>query len=409
MELHHDHGRAFKVPVSTQLQEPWSDTLKRIIPLFQCIHECNSNSQYHPKHRASIHGYAGDNFKPVSMSHVRRTCYSWRQTLESQSPKKKPLFTDEYNECGPTTGVICTKQSHKATATPSSPTKRRKRAVGLLDLPCEVFEYIFEYAVGSYELRGDLLRLCRHTYNIQCSQNISTQLILYKPRAWAELNVFQICRAFRNLAISYYGSPQENSFPFSPKLDTIVIHGEGLGYSGEEMTSSGVSYSPNLHLQDWDNDDHWLYYDGVYRFNENMCDVRPWSKVIKTSNKCLRRATEITIDIHDGSTYKTHWKDIWYFLGRTFTNTACLRFNVSQADCCARMKPGMDLGAKKYYLSHDIKILHELGFAIEESPPNRLFPKLEALKLVRVVDYCTGIWSQENRGTRRLFGIKLAR
>ncbi|KAI2779277.1 hypothetical protein F4815DRAFT_446601 [Daldinia loculata] len=367
LQHEHEHGRTFKVPVNTQLQEPWSDTLERIIPFLQCVDECNSNSQYHPINRASIQYYVGDGFKPTLMGHVRQTFYSWKQILESRTLKQRVLFT---GECRSRTKVVYGKQNHGAPAMP------RKRTLELLDLPCDVFQYIFEYA----------------------------------PRAWAELKVLQICRAFRNLAISYYGFPQENSFPFSPKLDTIVIQGEGLDCIGEERTYSGVSCFANLYLQDWNNDDHWLYYDGVYRFNENKCNVRPWSKVTKISNEFLRRPTEITIDIHDGSTYKSHWKHIWHFLGRTFTNTTCLRFNISRVDCCARRKPerAQGLGVKKYYLSHDIRILRELGFAIEESPPNRLFPKLEALKLVRVADYCTGTWSPENRRTRRLLGIKMA-
>ncbi|KAI1659157.1 hypothetical protein F4813DRAFT_387867 [Daldinia decipiens] len=410
MELQYNHSRAFKVSVNTQLQEPWSKTLERILPFLQCVDECNFDSQYHPKHRASIEYYVGDHFKPILMSYVGRTFNSWKKILESRTLKKTALFR---NQCRSPKKVFHTKQNHRATVTPNNLTRPRKRTLELLDLPCEVFQHIFEYVVGSYELKGDLLRLCRHTPPSRYGQNTSTQLILYKPRAWAELKVLRICRAFRNLAISYYGFPQENSFPFSPRLDAIVIQGEELDCFGEERAHSGISCFANLYLQDWNNDDHWLYYDGVYKFNENRYGVRPWSKVTKISNECLRRLNEITIDIHDGSTYKSHWKHIWHFLGRTFTNTTCLRFNISRVDCCARRESieEQDLGLKKkkkYYLSHDIAILRELGLAIEESPPNRLFPKLEALKLVRVADYCTDVWSPENRRTRRLLGIKMA-
>ncbi|KAI0853854.1 hypothetical protein F5Y00DRAFT_269229 [Daldinia vernicosa] len=403
MEHQHDHERTIEVPVNTQLQESWDNTLKRILSFIQCIDKCNLDSQYHSIHRASAQDYVGDDPKPEWASQLKQTFYSWQQILQSQTPKKIGQFTDEFDEPEPPTKAVYPNHNHKDTAMLSSPTKPKKRKPELLDLPCEVFEHIFEYTVGSYELKGYLLRMCRRTKYRQIN---STQLILYKPRAWADLKVLQVCRAFRNLAISYYGFPQENNFPFSPWLDTIVIQGEKLNYL---KPSAGVAYYPNLRLQDWNDDDHWLYYDGVYKINEDVCDVKPWSKVTKISNECLRRPTEITMDIYDGTAYKLHWKHIWHFLGRMFTNTTCLRFNISQVDCCALKKLDgfQDQGLEKY-LCHDITVFYGLGLAIEESPPNRLFPKLESLKLSRVADYCTGTWSPETRVTRLLLGIKLA-
>ncbi|KAI8960658.1 hypothetical protein F5Y11DRAFT_367299 [Daldinia sp. FL1419] len=318
MEHQQCHDRTFRVRVNTQQQEPWDNLLRKLLPFLEFSNECLGDSERDPKLRTIIVDYGEHHGRAEYERHLTRTLDSWRQILESQTLTQNVLFTDRRES---SIEITFPKGTLKPSATSKNCTKPTKKAPQLLDLPCEIFEHIFQHVVGSYEVKGFLLRLFDHGY----LRNISTQLILYKPRSWAELKVFHICRAFRHLAICYYGVPQKDGFPFNPKVDTMVIRGEKRNYFGEKRAVCGVAFPPNLKLQDWKDDDHWLYYDGVYSFNETMGRVRPWSKVTKISAECLRKPTEITLDIFDGTAYTIlAWKQVWHFLGQTGLRTGSM-------------------------------------------------------------------------------------
>ncbi|CAJ2508411.1 Uu.00g134370.m01.CDS01 [Anthostomella pinea] len=80
------------------------------------------------------------------------------------------------------------------------------------------------------------------------SANDSTQFIFYKPRRWADMSVFHVCRAFCTVAIQYYGDFGCTTIPFNPRLDRIVVHAEQLVCEGSKspMFGYGVSCYPSL-------------------------------------------------------------------------------------------------------------------------------------------------------------------
>ncbi|KAI1480730.1 hypothetical protein F4774DRAFT_408556 [Daldinia eschscholtzii] len=390
MEDRVDSSRIINIPFDTQLREPWDKILDRVGSCILATKDCNQESCYQLKHRHSLQDYE-DNPQKNAKAAVRRlfdrTRDSWEQILKAQTLTREVM--PKY-ECESLPKVICSGKSRIAAAAPNGLMGSSTKASNLLNMPCEVFERILQYTVGRYELKCELLRLNYHGF----TDSRLTQLIFYKPRVWADLNVLQICRAFRNLAISHYGQPQENSLPFSPKLDTIVIQGEGLDPFGGTYYVRGVAYPPNLELQNWYNDDLWLYHNGAYMIHEDRPRVRPWSKITRISDECLRRPTEITLDIYDGTVFRFKWESIWCYLGLTFTNASCLKFNISQLDCCVfkASEEGEEGPERRYVSQHDFYVLKGLCWAIDETPPNALFPKLKNLQLIKVADYCTRTW-----------------
>ncbi|KAI1802615.1 hypothetical protein F4811DRAFT_554712 [Daldinia bambusicola] len=370
MDYRNDPSRVLNVPINTHLPEPWFDMMDRIIRFLQATEECNEKSCYQLKDRPNLHDYvrrvksgARDAFKKDST----QTRIYWERFSQTRILKREPLLIHKRGSHS--------RVEHPDEASISTVVLRRLKELyvkvsALLNLPCEVFERIFQYVVGCYELKGETLRLRFHAY----PGNHATQLIFYKPRTWADLEALHICRAFRNLAISYYGAPKENSLPFSPMLDTLLIRGEGLDKFG--------GYNRN----------HWLYYDGAYFINEEPSGVKPWSKVTRLSNECLRRPIEITIDIHNGTIYKECWLDIWHCLGRLFTNARCLRCHISQPDRCFLESFEEETEKKEYTLEHDFRALQGLFIAMDTAHPGQLFPSLENLQLVKVADLCTHSW-----------------
>ncbi|KAI1471109.1 uncharacterized protein F4812DRAFT_455222 [Daldinia caldariorum] len=369
MDCQNDSSRVLNIPISTQFREPWFDMMGRAIRFLQATEECNEKSCYQLKDGPNLQDYAyqvRSGARDIFLSHAMRIQTSWEQFLQSGTLEREAALIHEYVLCS---RVQSPGETSNSTAVPKSTEESYTKVSPLLNLPCEVFERIFLYVVGRYELKGETLRLSFHTY----SGNLSTQLIFYKPRTWGNLAVLQICRAFRNLAIFYYGVPKEESLPFSPQLDTLFIRGEMLDKFG----------GYNL----------WLRYDGAYFINAETYGVKPWSKVRKISNECLRRPTEITIDIHNGTIYKECWLEIWYCLGRLFTNARCLKCHISQPDrCFLETFEEEYTEGKEFNLSHDFYALHGLFVAIGDAPADHLFPNLKNLQLVKVADLCTHPW-----------------
>ncbi|KAI2778049.1 hypothetical protein F4815DRAFT_501566 [Daldinia loculata] len=61
--------------------------------------------------------------------------------------------------------------------------------------------------------------------NDQDGSTNHTHMIICEPRTWASISLFQVSRQFRSLAIKDYGEPCEDSLPFSPAIDKLVIIG----------------------------------------------------------------------------------------------------------------------------------------------------------------------------------------
>ncbi|KAI0133271.1 hypothetical protein F4776DRAFT_126561 [Hypoxylon sp. NC0597] len=332
--------------------------------------------------------YLGDYYQLVSTEHEGALYLLWRDLLQSGNWKNARELERVWEE-------DVQEAQHPADDNASTtPRNSSSGGLHLLDLPIEIVEQIFEYAVGgSYELQANLIRL---RYRDRPDNN-STQLIFYQPRLWADLNVFQICRAFRTLAIKYYGVPQQSSLPFSPKMDTMVVHGEKQDQFGRINAECGVAFSPNLRLQDWENEDHWLLRDGVYSFNHSPVHVRPWSTPMAVSAEFLQRPTKIIMQVDVGTIYKWDWEDVWLFLGQTFVNTQCLKFNICHMDICGATEKVVRLPELRgNFRAHDLWVLMGLAEARQKSH-RRIFSRLEALEIEKVGTCCSSSWGQRSQ------------
>ncbi|KAI0855645.1 hypothetical protein F4860DRAFT_530074 [Xylaria cubensis] len=95
---------------------------------------------------------------------------------------------------------------------PPAPTFPELRPVFL---PNEMTLRIFQYLDEPYKLQGRLTFVRKATpYPI---------IIFYKPRLWASMSTFQICRATRSQAIRRYGQPSQYSLPFDGTTDSLSL------------------------------------------------------------------------------------------------------------------------------------------------------------------------------------------
>ncbi|TRX88415.1 hypothetical protein FHL15_010671 [Xylaria flabelliformis] len=82
-------------------------------------------------------------------------------------------------------------------------------------LPNEITLRIFQYLDEPYKLQGHLTFVRKaDCYPI---------IIFYKPRLWASMSTFQICRATRSQAIRRYGQPSQYSLPFDGTIDSLSL------------------------------------------------------------------------------------------------------------------------------------------------------------------------------------------
>ncbi|KAI1135355.1 hypothetical protein F5Y05DRAFT_416342 [Hypoxylon sp. FL0543] len=315
-----EQNQMLKLSVLSKKQGSWTNVLRRALEFVKSRTECYGHT--HQKYDHGADRYLDDHLLHFFDERTQIVYLRWSGLLKSRYPKE---WQDEWSS------AIQGSQQRKNVKALATPRNCSSRGFRLLDLPTEIFTRIFEFAAGGpYELQANLIRLSHHGF----PDNNSTQMIFYEPRLWAHLNVFQVCRAFRNLAIEYYGMPQQNSIPFSPKMDTIMVHGERLNGFGYRDAVDGVAFGPNLWLQDWV-ERHWLLSDGVHSFNRQAAHIRPWNTPMAMTADFLQRPKHITMAIDDGTTYRQRdWEQVWRFLGQTFVNTQCLKLNICHMDAC---------------------------------------------------------------------------
>ncbi|KAI0830451.1 hypothetical protein F5Y06DRAFT_301895 [Hypoxylon sp. FL0890] len=402
-----EYNQILNIPITRNNPGAWTNVLRRALEFVKSRTECYKHT--HEKYDHGAQNYLDDYQMPVFDERKEELYLHWCDLLKSGK------WEDEWkprNEWGLAIHGARQRTDYNTLAKLRT---RPSRGFRLLDLPVEIFMRIFEYAAGgSCELQANVVRLRHHNF----PHNDSTQLIFYQPRLWAHLNVFQVCRAFRNLAIEYYGVPRQDSIPFSPKLDTVVVHGEQLDHFGYDDAVDGVAFGPNLWLQDWKNKDHWLLHDGVLSFNYLPRDVRPWSTPTVVSADFLQRPRKITMAIDDGTIYGWCWEQVWRFLGQTFVNTRCLKLDICHMDTCGttqeqnRTEGWSELGetVRGYYKAHDIYVLFGLSSVMCDSYLGKGFLKLEVLEIESVADCCSRSWaSRKHEGPSNKLGLRFVR
>ncbi|KAI0554123.1 hypothetical protein F4679DRAFT_579736 [Xylaria curta] len=89
-------------------------------------------------------------------------------------------------------------------------------------LPNEITSHILQYLDKPYKLQG------RVTFVHEAS--CYPIFIFYKPRLWASMSTFQICRATRLQAIRRYGQPSQYSLPFDRNGDILSLQEDVFGH-----------------------------------------------------------------------------------------------------------------------------------------------------------------------------------
>ncbi|KAI1411301.1 hypothetical protein F5Y13DRAFT_191576 [Hypoxylon sp. FL1857] len=385
-------NQSLRVSITSRDPDAWTEVLHRTMEFMKARTECYVRT--HKKYDHGARGYLEDRMLPLVDNQNEVIYRHWKELLESGDWKKhyKPR-----RGLGPITQEAQQSDTNDALTTPSN------RKFRLLDLPIEIIRLIFEHMVGGpYELHGNLIRLSHHGF----PDNDSTQLIFHQPRVWADLVVFRINRAFRNLAIDYYGVPRQDSLPFSHVMDTVVIHGEELDHFGYDDAVEGVAFSPNLWLQDWGNENHWLLHDGVYSFDCAPSQIKPWTKPMALSADFLQKPRKITMAVDNGTTYQWDWEQVWRLLGKAFVSTRHLKLNICHMDACGFVKElerpqdheiGEAVSGK--YKAHDLWVLFGLSSVMYESFVVPYFPKLGVLEVEKITDCCSHMWrSRSNEG-----------
>ncbi|OTA57995.1 hypothetical protein K449DRAFT_449741 [Hypoxylon sp. EC38] len=391
--------RLIRIPVVSGCPG-WFDALSQALLFMRPRNECYA-------HVPEVYNLADDTRYLTGQaleddtSRILTVYHHWRELVESGN------WVDEVVEAYEARQALA-KEMSEATIREAEEDERRAnnnasttQQIHLLDFPVEIVQHIFEYAVGGHELQANLVRMSGHSDQI----NNSTQLIFYKPRLWADLSVFQVCRAFRTLAIECYGVPQKYGLPFSPKMDTLLIHGEKPDRYPWLEASEGITFPPNLWLMDLENEHHFLSHDNVYSFNYLPADIRPWSTAMVVSDEFLQRVTNITMAVDVGTFYKRQvWIDVWTFLAQKFLNTRCLKFNICHMDVCGATEEITGTHPLEgNYKAHDTWFLGGLVHAGRNSN-YQSFSKLEALEVEKVATCCSRSW----RGVRihsRLYNV----
>lgn len=201
----------------------------------------------------------------------------------------------------------------------------------------------------------------------------------------------------------YYGVPQRHGIPFSHKLDTLVVNGEGLDQFGRDEAMDGVAYQPNLLLQDWNDKNHWLLHDGVYSINESPAGVRLWSKIVRMSADFLQRVERIIMMVEDGTTYRREdWEYVWRMISKAFVNTKHVKLNVSCLDNCGAATP-WERQTMNHYKIHDLRVLGGLGLAARNTSPGDLFQNLKRIEVEKVARFCSHSWRRRERQSPSIY------
>ncbi|OTB01138.1 hypothetical protein M426DRAFT_25851 [Hypoxylon sp. CI-4A] len=398
-----ERGRRSIKVIAPRNREDWIIAIHEFAKFMQCNKECyNYTHETYPDEPENHFRFnmAWRDFGPMESE----TYEVWKKLLKS-GKRKIDLIPQDNLQDGKKLDSIAAKPRASTPTHPKGPTVNSR---GIFILPVEIFHIIFDYAVGPYELNANLVRLCHHS-DIAVDSD-ATQLILYKPRLWAEMNIFQICRSFRNEAIRKYGIPRRDSVPFNPKLDTLVVRPELLEHLGFGCTASGITYRPNLRLQNFSANGYWLLRSGVHYFKETMEDVRPWSRPTETAPDFLQRTRNLTIPVDNGSIYnRSDWRSIWLFLNETFVNAEYIKLNITHHDDCARKNRSELPGLNGVYNYHDLIFLSTLSHLTRNASIPNAFPNLRMMEMEILRGNCTGSWLQRASQCRKMLEQRLVK
>jgi hypothetical protein len=294
---------------------------------------------------------------------------------------------------------------------------------GLLDLPNELVTMIFMEAAEPYTLEAETL------ISLGIRRHVPKHLIFYAPRTWRAINLYQICRNSRAVAISLYGTPSPNSLPFNANMDKILIcaqprvgRGPGSGFAAEsylleyqfdpEYTARGpserfeASETPRRHQLFYSR--RWTRDSGVYFSNAPRVDASHAIIPKRLSHSFLDRIQVADILLSKGSMYCTfEWVMLLHHLSKFLPRLQQLTVHTHQLDCCGHALWDLNEG-ERYYKAQDMWFLESMRMLPEdERNPARLFPNLSCFTISRVGSMCAEDMLLEASSKDDVFGEHL--
>ncbi|CAJ2509746.1 Uu.00g056460.m01.CDS01 [Anthostomella pinea] len=274
----------------------------------------------------------------------------------------------------------------------------------LMALPAELLLAVFELAVGQYFLCGR--SQCNPSYPLRFPSDWVAQVVVYNPRQWADMNVFRINRAFRSMAIKFYGTPSRRALPFNPKVDIFLIFQDtGVGtnpYVCPAMEDPN-GQSPYLaasgrheHDRSDDLDEESDIYDimawkrspGMFYCNSGDRTGPILTPPIQLSSRFLARITHVGLGVLGPCIYDLlQWQAVATMVEILLPRMKVLTFGMWKVDCCYCKDVGFDdeeLNQYDFYLVQDLAVFDAFWNDNEQG-----FPSLTTLKVVKLQAACS--------------------
>ncbi|KAH8166344.1 hypothetical protein CIB48_g1903 [Xylaria polymorpha] len=217
----------------------------------------------------------------------------------------------EFIQCSKT----CVGDDNDASA-PSSPCETFPELRPVF-LPNEIVLHIIEYLNEPYKLRGNITPDQRSWLPI---------IVFFKPRLWASMPAFQICRATRSQAIKRYGRPLPNALPFDASVDSISLQTEEF-FRYFDQNSISTRTSRTHSLLDTIGEDSFFYCNADEKSANTMKPVNRLDYNLLDKIQCVE------IELVDRGFYFEQWAQIWIYLSG-LKSLHKLKLKLYQYDTC---------------------------------------------------------------------------
>lgn len=313
----------------------------------------------------------------------------------------------------------------------------------LLSIPPELFLCIFNHIVEPHQLQARVTGIvAEHEQILEASEQDALkntgfsfdsghvkQLVFFQPRTWSNMAIFQVCKAFRNLAVQNFGNPSFDSLPLNPAMDSVQLHQEvDLEYTSGYFSQPWLRISDITGLaQAWANQNldgsevqrrrnlwersSWMRQLGSWYCNSDEANATPTRPPLQLSAHFLRKIQKVDILAYEGSMHNEFgWYSVMGLLQYQLPLLQYLKIDVWEHDDCGVSIDDYSIlrsPSRDFYKSHDVYVLEGLrlydkfhgegGYHVQ-----RLFPALKVFELCKVEAICSDLG--ERRNTNRYNG-----
>lgn len=271
-------------------------------------------------------------------------------------------------------------------------TNEPKTRINLLDLPTELTAMIFMEAAEPHALKAV-------TFLTWKSLGFLTKhLVFYAPRTWRDINLFQICRRSRDVAIRLYGNPSRDSLPFNPETDKISICGQ-LGVTPGLASDFGL-----VDLMESSRCLPFFLYEprtavsGVFYCNVPLYRATSATNFPRLTNSFTSRILVGEILVCEGSIYcHNNWGMVLHHLSRVLPLLQRLTVHTQELDSCSWTLEDLGPG-ERFYMARDMWLLESMRVPPKyEEVTGRLFPNL----LSFTINHAGSVCARDMRGEGR--------